>query len=57
MASNLDHHERLFDSFAPAGGAGLRLLMNKRSKTNLCFDVGVGEQGSKGVYLAVQEAF
>ena len=55
--TNLDHDERLFDSFAPAGGAGLRLLINKRSKTNLCFDVGVGKQGSKGVYLAVQEAF
>ena len=39
------------------GGAGLRLLINKRSKTNLCFDVGFGKQGSKGVYLAVQEAF
>ena len=49
--------KELFDSFATGGGAGLRLLINKRSKTNLCFDVGVGKQGSKGVYLAVQEAF
>ncbi len=49
--------EDLFDSFAPGGGAGLRLLINKRSKTNLCFDIAVGKQGSKGVYLAVQEAF
>ena len=49
--------KRLFDSFATAGGAGLRLLINKRSKTNLCFDVGVGKQGSSGVYVAVQEAF
>jgi outer membrane protein assembly factor BamA len=55
--SNLDADERIFDSFAPAVGAGLRLLINKRSKTNLCFDVAVGKQGSKGVYLAVQEAF
>ena len=38
------------------GGAGLRLLINKRSKTNLCFDVGFGKQGSRGVYLAIQEA-
>jgi small-conductance mechanosensitive channel len=49
--------EHLFDEFASAAGAGLRLLINKRSKTNLCFDVGIGRQGSKGVYLAVQEAF
>ena len=49
--------ERLFDGFATGAGAGLRLLLNKRSKTNLCFDVGVGKQGSTGLYLAVQEAF
>ena len=55
--SLLDTDERLFDSFATAGGAGVRLLINKRSKTNLCFDVGFGKQGSKGVYLAIQEAF
>jgi outer membrane protein assembly factor BamA len=55
--TNLDTDERLFDSFATAGGAGLRLLINKRSKTNLCLDFGFGKQGSKGVYLAVQEAF
>ena len=55
--TNLDNDERLFDSFAVAGGAGLRLLINKRSKTNLCLDVGFGKQGSKGIYLAVQEAF
>jgi hypothetical protein len=33
------------------------VLLNKRSKTNLCFDVGVGRQGSRGIYLAVEEAF
>jgi outer membrane protein assembly factor BamA len=55
--TNLDSDEHLFDSFASAGGAGLRLLINKRSKTNLCFDFGFGKQGSNGVYLAVQEAF
>ena len=55
--TNLDNDERLFDSFATAGGAGLRLLINKRSKTNLCLDVGFGKQGARGIYLAVQEAF
>jgi len=55
--TDLANAERLFESFAPAGGAGLRLLINKRSKTNLCFDVGFGKQGSKGIYLSVQEAF
>jgi outer membrane protein assembly factor BamA len=55
--TNLHNDEHLFDSFATGGGAGLRLLINKRSNTNLCFDVGFGKQGSKGVYLAIQEAF
>ena len=55
--SNLQQDERLFDSVAIGGGAGLRLLINKRSKTNLCFDVGFGKQGSRGIYLGVQEAF
>lgn len=55
--SNEQSGERLFDSVAVAGGAGLRLMLSKRSKTNLCLDYGVGEQGSKGVYFGVQEAF
>ena len=55
--TNLANDERLFDSYATAGGAGLRLLINKRSKTNLCLDFGFGKQGSRGVYLAVQEVF
>jgi hypothetical protein len=55
--SNLEIGETLFDSFATGGGAGLRLSINKRSKTNLCFDVGFGKNGSKGVYLSIQEAF
>jgi hypothetical protein len=55
--TNLADGEHLFDSFATGGGAGVRLLINKRSKTNLCFDIGFGKQGSKGVYLAIQEAF
>lgn len=55
--SNLQNDERLFESAALGAGAGLRVLVNKHSRTNLCFDVGVGKQGSYGVYLAVQEAF
>jgi hypothetical protein len=49
--------ERLFDSFATGAGVGLRLMINKRSKTNLGLDIGWGKDGAHGVYLAVQEAF
>ena len=55
--SNRSAGEQIFDRFAPGGGAGLRLLLNKRSKTNLAFDVGFGERGNRGIYLAIQEAF
>jgi outer membrane protein assembly factor BamA len=55
--TNLQNDEHLFDDFATGAGAGLRLLLNKRSRTNLCFDVGFGRNGSRGIYLSVQEAF
>ena len=55
--SSEDTGERLFDSFATGGGVGLRLMMNKRSRTNLAFDIGVGNDGEPRIYFAVQEAF
>ena len=55
--SNHQSGEKLFDSFASAGGVGLRVLINKHSKTNLAVDFARGEHGEHGVYLAVQEAF
>ena len=54
--SNRDEGERLFDAFAPAAGAGLRVLFSKRSRANLCVDYGIGRH-SHGFYLALQEAF
>jgi hypothetical protein len=55
--SSLDNHEHLFDAWAPAGGGGLRVLLNKRSRTNFCADYAAGKAGSRGFYLAIQEAF
>jgi outer membrane protein assembly factor BamA len=55
--SNEDTGEKLFDSFATGAGIGLRLMMNKRSKTNLAFDIGRGNEGETRIYFAVQEAF
>jgi len=54
---NSETGERLFESVAPAAGFGFRFLLNKRSRTNLCTDYGWGKQGSRGFYLAIQEAF
>jgi len=55
--SNSQTGEKLFDSLAPSAGGGLRLLLSKRSRTNLCFDLAWGKDGAKGVYLAIQDAF
>jgi hypothetical protein len=55
--SNRQTGEVLFDAVAPSAGGGLRLLLNKRSRTNLCLDVAWGKNNSSGVYLALQEAF
>ncbi|HKC13734.1 MAG TPA: BamA/TamA family outer membrane protein [Vicinamibacteria bacterium] len=54
--SDRETDERLFDSFATGAGAGLRLMLSKRSKTNLCVDYGHGK-GSSGVYVGLREAF
>jgi hypothetical protein len=56
-AANSQSGEQLFDAVSPAAGFGFRLLVSKRSRTNLCLDFGFGTNGSHGAYLAVQEAF
>jgi hypothetical protein len=54
---NTEAGQRLFESFAPGAGFGFRILLNKRSRTNLCTDFGWGKNGSRGFYLAIQDAF
>jgi len=54
---NVDAGTKLFEDFAPAGGFGLRVLLNKHSRTNLTADYGWGKDGSRGLYLGIQEAF
>ena len=54
---NRDAGKKLFDDFAPAAGFGLRVLLNKHSRTNLISDYGWGKEGSRGLYLGIQEAF
>jgi len=46
----------LFESIKPGYGAGLRIMADKRSRTNLAVDVGFGEN-SFGFYLAASETF
>lgn len=46
-----------FDRFHPAGGVGLRILLDESEGMNLRFDYGVGEDGASGVYITFAEAF
>jgi hypothetical protein len=41
----------------PAGGAGLRIKMDKRHGTNISIDYGWGTSGSRGLFAALNEAF
>ena len=46
-----------FGSPAPAGGLGLRVKLNKYSRTNISIDYGWGRQGSRGFFVNLGEAF
>lgn len=48
---------KLFQKWQPAGGAGLRILFNKATRTNLCIDYAFGNYGARGLFLGLNEAF
>lgn len=48
---------KLFQRWQPAGGAGLRILFNKSTRTNLCLDYAFGNYGRKGFFLNLNETF
>jgi hypothetical protein len=55
--SNNATGEQLFDAAAFGAGAGLRLLVHKQSRSNLCIDVAFGGDGSHGLYIGFRDAF
>lgn len=55
-ASSKQGNEHLFDAVNPAGGIGLRIKLNKVSRTNITIDYGIGKN-SNGFYLNVGETF
>lgn len=46
-----------FEKVVPAVGAGLRIRMNKISRTNLSVDYGYGFDGSHGIFFNLGEVF
>ena len=49
--------QALFNRWGPGGGLGLRVKMDKASRTNITIDYGIGAGGSKGLFFNLQEAF
>jgi outer membrane protein assembly factor BamA len=47
---------KLFESIKPGYGFGLRVMADKKSRTNLAIDFGFGDK-STGFYLAASETF
>jgi Omp85 superfamily domain len=50
-------NRNLFGAYEPGAGAGLRVLFNKKTRTNLCIDYAVGKYGAKGLFFGLNEVF
>jgi hypothetical protein len=57
MSGNDAMGTKLFQQFQPGYGAGLRVLFNKATRTNLALDYAFGRFGNKGFFLNLNEAF
>ncbi|WP_075590501.1 BamA/TamA family outer membrane protein [Labilibacter marinus] len=56
-ASSRTNDINLFDYLDVGYGAGLRVMINKKSRTNLTLDYAWGNHGAKGFYLGLNEKF
>ncbi|MFA6088020.1 BamA/TamA family outer membrane protein [Mucilaginibacter sp.] len=57
QTANDEQETKLFEKWQPGGGAGLRVLFNKSTRTNLCLDYAWGKYGARGFFLGLNEAF
>lgn len=55
-ASN-PRNQKLFNYWDPGTGMGLRILFDKHTRSNLCIDYGIGNYGSNGVFIGLNEVF
>jgi outer membrane protein assembly factor BamA len=52
-----DGQKKLFQYWATAGGAGLRILFNKESRSTICIDYARGSHKSSGFFFGLNEVF
>jgi hypothetical protein len=56
-ATAKDREVELFEYWKPGVGLGLRIMMQKESRANLTIDYGWGAEGSRGLFLNLNEYF
>jgi outer membrane protein assembly factor BamA len=52
-----DLGKKIFQFWEPGGGAGLRILLQKQSRSTLCADYAIGKYGSRGFFFGLNEVF
>jgi hypothetical protein len=57
QTTNDESGTKIYQVLQPGGGAGLRILFNKVTRTNLCLDYAFGKYGARGFFLGLNEAF
>lgn len=57
QSANDEWGTKLFRYFEPGYGAGIRILFNKHTRTNLCLDYAIGKNGQRGFFLNLNETF
>lgn len=56
-ASDESTRQTVLSDFAPGYGVGLRVKMDKKTRTNISVDYGIGRGGASAIYFNLQEAF
>ncbi len=56
-ATNKDANIKMFEYINTGIGAGIRFMLNEKSRTNICLDYSFGNYGAHGFYLSVNEVF
>jgi len=52
-----DLNKKIFESWEPGGGLGLRILLQKKSRTVICIDYAMGKHESSGIFFGLNEVF
>ena len=52
-----DLGKKIFEYWEPGGGAGLRILLQKQSRTVICIDYAMGKHESRGLFFGLNEVF